>query len=362
MTKVTSHIIARSDDAVGHLTLDRPEALNALRIDMLDDIAAVLDAWRVDPTVRVLLLDGAGERGFCAGGDVRALHATILAGRHHEARAYFRREYAVDAAVAESPVPVVAVMDGVTMGGGLGLAGHATVRVVTERSRVAMPETRIGFTPDVGGSWLLARAPGRLGEHLALAAVTMDGADAIHAGLADHYVPTERLGLLHDDLVALATAGVDPLDAQAVHAVALRHATVPPPSALAARQERVDRCYDAPTVPAVVERLRAEAAAGDEAAGAEADALETLSPTAVTVALAAVRSARALPDLRSALAQEYGLVAWFVDTRPDLVEGIRAQLVDKDRTPAWSPPTLADVDPGLGAHALAYVPAEPLWG
>ncbi|WP_435738253.1 enoyl-CoA hydratase/isomerase family protein [Cellulosimicrobium sp. PMB13] len=359
---MTSQIIARADDAVGHLTLDRPRALNALGYDMLGEIADVLDAWRDDPTVRVLLLDGAGDRGFCAGGDIRELHASIVAGRAVDARRYFRREYAVDAALAESPVPVVAIMDGVTMGGGVGLAGHATVRVVTERSRIAMPETRIGFTPDVGGSWLLARAPGRLGEHLALGAVTMDGADAIHAGFADHYVPTERLVLLHEDLVALATAGVDPLDAQAVHAVALRHAVVPPPSALAARQERVDRCYDEATVPRIVAALRAEADAGDEAAAAEADELESLSPTAVTVALAAVRSARGLTDLRSALEQEYGLVAWFVDTQPDLVEGIRAQVVDKDRNPSWSPGSLADVDPGLGDVALAYRPAEPLWG
>jgi enoyl-CoA hydratase len=359
---VTSQIIARADDAVGHLTLDRPGALNALGYDMLGEIADVLDAWRDDPTVRVVLLDGAGDRGFCAGGDVRELHALVAAGRQADARRYFRREYAVDAAVAESPVPVVAVMDGITMGGGVGLGAHAAVRVVTERSRVAMPETRIGFTPDVGGSWLLARAPGRLGEHLALAAVTMDGADAIHAGLADHLVPTERLPLLHQDLVALAAAGVDPLDADTVHEVARRYAVEPATSSLLARQARVDRCYAAGTVPEIVERLRDAARAGDDAAGAEADELETLSPTALTVALAAIRSARTLPDLRAGLAQEYGLVSWFVDTRPDLVEGIRAQVVDKDRAPRWDPPSLADVDPGLGAVALAYAPAEPLWG
>ncbi|OLT50915.1 enoyl-CoA hydratase/isomerase family protein [Cellulosimicrobium sp. CUA-896] len=359
---MTSQIIARSDDAVGHLTLDRPRALNALGYDMLGEIADVLRAWHDDPTVRVVLLDGAGERGFCAGGDIRELHASIVAGRHADARRYFRREYAVDAAIAESPVPVVAVMDGITMGGGVGLGAHAAVRVVTERSRVAMPETRIGFTPDVGGSWLLARAPGRLGEHLALGAVTMDAADAIHAGLADHLVPTERLRLLHQDLVDLAAAGVDPLDADTVHEVARMHAVEPPTSGLLARQARVDRCYAGDTVPEIVARLREAARSGDAAAGAEADELETLSPTALTVTLAAVRRARGLPDLRAGLTQEYGLVSWFVDTQPDLVEGIRAQVVDKDRAPAWDPPRLADVDPELGARALGYVPGEPLWG
>src|SRR6478735_5514202 len=182
VTRMTSEILARVDDGVGHLTLDRPRALNALGYSMLGEIADVLEEWRVDPTVRLVLLDGAGDRGLCAGGDIRELHASVVAGRQADARRYFRREYAVDAALAELPVPVVTIMDGITMGGGVGLAAHAPVRVVTERSRVAMPETRIGFTPDVGGSWLLARAPGRLGEHLALGAVTMDGADAIHAG------------------------------------------------------------------------------------------------------------------------------------------------------------------------------------
>lgn len=358
---MTSEILARVDDGVGHLTLDRPRALNALGYSMLGEIADVLDEWRVDPTVRLVLLDGAGDRGLCAGGDIRELHESVVAGRQADARRYFRREYAVDAALAELPVPVVTIMDGITMGGGVGLAAHAPVRVVTERSRVAMPETRIGFTPDVGGSWLLARAPGRLGEMLALGAVTMDAADAIHAGLADHYVPSERLPVLGADLAALASAGVDPLDVEAVRDVVRRHALPAPVSGLVARRAAIDAAYAADTVPEIVARLRAAAADGDERAGAEADELERLSPTAVTVALAAVRSARGLPDLRAALTQEYGLVCWFVDTQPDLVEGIRAQVVDKDRDPSWRPATLAEVDPALGAEALAYVPAEALW-
>ncbi|MBN0039181.1 enoyl-CoA hydratase/isomerase family protein [Cellulosimicrobium cellulans] len=359
--RMTSEILARVDDGVGHLTLDRPRALNALGYAMLGEIADVLEEWRVDPTVRVVLLDGAGDRGLCAGGDVRELRASILAGRQADARRYFRREYAVDAALAELPVPVVTIMDGITMGGGVGLGAHAPVRVVTERSRVAMPETRIGFTPDVGGSWLLARAPGRLGEMLALGAVTMDAGDAIFAGLADHYVPSERLSVLAADLAALATAGVDPLDVEDVREVVRRHALPAPVSRLVARQAVVDAAYAADTVPEIVARLRAAARDGDGQAGAEADELERLSPTAVTVALAAVRSARGLPDLRAALVQEYGLVSWFVDTQPDLVEGVRAQVVDKDRNPSWRPATLAEVDPGIGAEALAYVPAEALW-
>ena len=358
---MTSEILARVDDGVGHLTLDRPRALNALGYSMLGEIADVLDEWRVDPTVRLVLLDGAGARGLCAGGDIRELHASVVAGRQADARRYFRREYAVDAALAELPVPVVTIMDGITMGGGVGVAAHAPVRVVTERSRVAMPETRIGFTPDVGGSWLLARAPGRLGEMLALGAVTMDAADAIHAGFADHYVPSERLPVLGADLAALASAGVDPLDVEAVRDVARRHALPAPVSGLVARRAAIDAAYAADTVPEIVARLRAAAADGDERAGAEADELARLSPTAVAVALGAVGRARGVRALGAALAQEYGLVCWFVDTQPDLVEGIRAQVVDKDRDPSWRPATLAEVDPALGAEALAYVPAEALW-
>ncbi len=359
MTRVTSEILARVDDGVGHLTLDRPRALNALGYAMLGEIADVLEEWRADPAVRVVLLDGAGERGLCAGGDVRELHASVVAGRQADARRYFRREYAVDAALAELPVPVVTVMDGITMGGGVGLGAHAPVRVVTERSRVAMPETRIGFTPDVGGSWLLARAPGRLGEMLALGAVTLDAADAIHAGLADHLVPSTRLPELLPLLAGAAASG--PLSPGDVHALVRTLAEEAPPSGLAARRAQIDDAYAAGSVPEVVQRLRAAARDGDVRAGVEADELERLSPTALTVTLAAVRSARTLSDLRSALAQEYGLVAWFVDTQPDLVEGVRAQVIDKDRDPAWRPATLAEVDPGLGATALAYAPAEALW-
>lgn len=356
---MTSEIIARVDDGVGHLTLDRPRALNALGYAMLGEIADVLEEWRADPTVRVVLLDGAGDRGLCAGGDIRALHALVVAGRQADARRYFRREYAVDAALAELPVPVVAVMDGITMGGGVGLSAHAAVRVVTERSRVAMPETRIGFTPDVGGSWLLARTPGHMGEMLALGAVTLDAADAIHVGLADHHVPSDRLPELLPLLAEAAAAG--PLAPDDVHALVRTLAEEAPSSGLAARRERIDAAYSAGTATEIVERLRAAARAGDERAEAEADELERLSPTAVIVALAAVRSARRLPDLRSALEQEYGVVAWFVDTRPDLVEGIRAQVIDKDRDPAWRPANLSEVDPDLGATALAYVLAEALW-
>lgn len=341
----------RADSSVGHLTLDRPEAINALDLAMIREIDAALDRWERDPDIQVVLLDGAGDRGFCAGGDVRGLHAQIVSGRADETATFFRAEYALNARLAEYPKPIVAIADGVTMGGGIGLAGHAAVRVVTERSRLAMPETRIGFTPDVGGSWLLGRAPGRTGEYLALTGATMDAADAIYAGFADHLVPSERLGDLHDALVTRA-------DPHTPTELVLLFDETAPPSTLEAARPWIDAAFSADTVPEIIDRLRARP---EREAQDTAETLSVLTPTGLAVTLAAVRSARGLPGLRAALAQEYGLVMWFATSQPDLVEGIRAQLIDKDRSPAWHPATLADLPADLGARALAYRPDVALW-
>lgn len=342
------HVRTVVDGHAGRITLDRPRAINAVDLGMLQSIADALDEWEHDPAVAVVVLDGAGERGFCAGGDVRTLYDQVVVGRADETATFFRVEYAVDARIAEYAKPVVALADGITMGGGIGLAGHARLRVVTERSRLAMPETRIGFTPDVGGTWLLSRAPGRLGEYLALTGTAMDAADAIFAGLADHLVPSERLAEL------TAALAVEPDPAAAVEWMAVP----PPPSALAAQQPWIDDAFSADTVAEIVERLRARP---EDAASAAARVLEELSPTALAVTLAAVRRARTRPDLRAVLAQEYGLVMWFATTQPDLAEGIRAQLVDKDRSPRWQPAGIADVTPETVASALAYRPDPALW-
>lgn len=344
-------VVVRASSGVGHLRLNRPRAINALDLGMIGLLADALDAWEHDADVQIVLLDGAGERGLCAGGDVRGLHAQIVDGRAADTALFFRAEYALNARIAEYSKPVVVIADGVTMGGGIGLAGHAAVRVVTERSRLAMPETRIGLTPDVGGSWLLARSPGRVGEYLALTGATMDAADAIYAGFADAMVPSEHLRDLRDAFLTRA-------DPATPAEVVLLFDETPGPSALAASRAWIDDAFAADTVAEIITRLRARP---EVEASAAADALAQLSPTALTVTLAAVRSARALPDLRSALAQEYGLVLWFAHTQPDLVEGIRAQLVDKDRDPHWQPADLAAVPSGLGAQALAWAPPAPLW-
>lgn len=365
-------VLARSRGGLGHLTLNRPEALNALDLGMIRALAAALEAWRDDPDMQIVLLDGAGERGLCAGGDVRGLYDQIVAGDAEGTGVFFREEYALNALISEYPKPVVAIADGITMGGGIGLAGHAAVRVVTERSRLAMPETRIGFTPDVGGTWLLAHAPGRIGEYLGLTGESMDAADAIYAGFADHLVPTAHLAALDDALEtradpphALSTDRSRDLRSLGARGptgpaeLVLLFDETPGPSRLEGARAWIDDAFAGETVADIVARLRARP---EPEASRTADVLETLSPTAMAVTLGAIRAARTLPDLRTALAQEYGLVLWFATSCPDLVEGIRAQLVDKDRTPRWQPAAIAALPPDLAAAALASVPTVALWG
>jgi enoyl-CoA hydratase len=214
-------------------------------------------------------------------------------------------------------------MDGLVMGGGIGLSAHASIRLVTERSRLAMPEVGIGFHPDVGGSWLLAHAPGQVGIHLALTGSAIGAADGIYAGLADHYVPADRLPAL-----ATALAVEDATETAATYAVE------PPPGDLAAAREWIDDCYAADTVPEILDRLSAHPAAGAQAAAKE---IATKSPTALAVTLRSVRTAARLPSLEAALEQEYRLSAAMLPL-PDFAEGVRAQIIDKDRNPTWQPP------------------------
>ena len=213
-------VLVRDYGGLGHLTLNRPRAINALDLDMIRDLAAALDGWEHDTDVEVVLLDGAGDRGLCAGGDVRGLAERVMEGRADDTAVFFREEYALNARIAEYPKHIVAIADGITMGGGIGLAGHAAIRIVTERSKLAMPETRIGFTPDVGGTRLLAHAPGRLGEYLGLTGAVMDASDAIYTGFADHFVPAERLEALRDALETRA----DPVEPDRARAAVRRDA------------------------------------------------------------------------------------------------------------------------------------------
>jgi enoyl-CoA hydratase len=319
-------VVVRVEGRAGHITLNRPEALNALTLDMVRLIDAALDRFQGDPAVTTVVIDGAGDRALCAGGDIVSIYEAARSG-DPSPRTFWAEEYRLNARIARFPKPVVAVMDGIVMGGGVGLSAHASHRVVTERSAVAMPEVGIGFAPDVGGTWLLARAPGEVGTHLALTAGRVGAADAIFCGLADHHVPSAAL----DELVR----GLRWDDADTVIGGL---ASEPAAGRLAAGRSWIDQAYGADTVTAVVERLRA----GGPDAVAAADRIEANSPTAVKVALRALRTARTLASLEAALEMEHRISSTFLDTA-DFVEGVRAAVIDKDRTPKWDPAALADV-------------------
>ncbi|WP_371478557.1 enoyl-CoA hydratase/isomerase family protein [Kitasatospora sp. NBC_00315] len=324
---MTPEVQLRRDGRAGHIVLDRPRALNALTHGMITAVREALDAWAADDTVATVVLTGAGGRGLCAGADIRAIHDDARSGGAG-ARAFFRDEYRLNALIARYPKPYVAVMDGITMGGGVGLSAHGGVRVVTERSAVAMPETRIGLVPDVGGSLLLARAPGELGTHLGLTAASMDAGDALLCGFADHFVPAGRLAGFTGALAVL-----DPAEAVG------GFAEPAPPAALAAQRGWIDACYAADTVEEILDRLLD---CGVPEAKEAAEQITAKSPTAVKVTLAALRRARLLGSLEAVLGQEYRVSCAALDSH-DLVEGIRAQVVDKDRDPHWAPATLAEV-------------------
>ncbi|WP_445517021.1 enoyl-CoA hydratase/isomerase family protein [Streptomyces sp. NEAU-174] len=321
-------VLTRVEGRAGHLTLNRPRALNSLTHPMVTRIAEALTAWERDPAVETVVIDGAGERGLCAGGDIRLIHQDVTSGGGAASRAFWRDEYRLNVRIARYPKTYVALMDGIVMGGGVGVSAHGGVRIVTERSRVAMPETTIGFVPDVGGTHLLARAPGELGTHLALTGASVGAADALRCGLADHVVPSERLPALTRDLAAEPVADVLP-----------RYAVEAPAGTLDDRREWIDHCYAAETVEEIVDRLMA---VGEPAAKETAETLLAKSPTALKVTLAAVRGARALGSLERVMEQEYRVSCASL-SRPDLIEGIRAQVIDKDRRPRWTPAALAEV-------------------
>lgn len=321
------------------VTLNRPEAINALNHEMVIALQHQLDDWRDNEAVRAVVLMGAGDRGLCAGGDIVSIYNDAKGGGEASVD-FWRDEYVLDATIARYPKPFVAIMDGIVLGGGIGLAAHARHRIVTETSSVGMPETTIGFVPDVGGTFLLARAPGELGTHLALTAGSVSGTDAIAIGFADSFVPRDRLPAL---LNALET---DP-PAEAIASLAV----APPASELLAERAWVDAAYSSDDVATILERLDA---AGTEPAAKAAATIRRKSPTALKVTLAALRRARELPDLESVLDQEFRVsvrsLGWH-----DLAEGIRAQVVDKDRNPAWDPATVDAVDPAIVRAAF-----EPL--
>ena len=327
MLNLEPSVIATHDGRLGRIVLNRPKALNALDPQMIRLIDTALATWRDDPTVHAVVIEGAGGRAFCAGGDIRAVRAHALAGETEAVEAFFAAEYALNAVIAAYPKPYVALVDGICMGGGIGVSVHGRYRVATEAAQFAMPETAIAFFPDVGASHFLPRLPGRLGLYLGLTGARMNGADAVHAGLATHFVRRERLPALSR---ALAEDGV---------AVLAELAEPLPPFSLAPHRAAIDRCFAAPGPAAIRAALAAE---GTDFAAETLATLDRMSPSSLAWSFAIVRHG-ADRTLAQCLAAELALTG-HVTRHPDFAEGVRAMVVDKDRTPRWSPAELAAVD------------------
>jgi enoyl-CoA hydratase len=341
-------VIVREFGALRRITLNRPKALNAITLDMAVTMTAFMQAWADDPAVGAILLDGAGERAFCAGGDIRALYDAARSDDPLPAR-FWATEYHLNVSIARYPKPVIAAMDGLVMGGGVGLSAHAAHRVVTERSSVAMPEVGIGFFPDVGASFVLARSPGAVGTHLALTGDRMGAADAIYSGLADVHIAAAKL-------VELPSALADCRTAQDVRARLEDMSGSPPPGRLAAAREWIDRCYGANEVQEIVDRLRECDA---DAVRAALDVLGKASPTSLKITLRNIRAALSFARVEQCFQQDYRIALACIAGH-DFIEGIRAAIVDKDSNPAWRPDTLAGVTPDIVERHFGSVGALEL--
>ena len=322
-------VLTRRDGRVGRIVLNRPRSLNALDLAMIRAIKGVLDEWRECPEIHTVVIEGGGGRAFCAGGDIRAIRQHAIEGNHAAIESFFAEEYALNRAIAEYPKPYIALIDGTCLGGGIGVSVHGSVRVATENALLAMPETAIGFFPDIGASFFLPRLPGALGLYLGLTGRRLAGGDAVHAGLATHFVPKGRLSTLSE---ALARDGVAALAA---------YAEPPPAFSLAPQRAAIDHCFGADSVGGILRSLAAE----PETWGVETLAtVRSMSPSAVLWSFELIRGG-AHRDLAACLAVELGLTR-HATRHPDFLEGVRAMVVDKDRTPRWSPSSLEAVDAG----------------
>lgn len=315
----------RKDRRAGRITFTRPHALNALSHDMALAIAKALRLWHDDPEIALVIIDAEGERAFCAGGDIAAVYQAGRTGNHTLGEAFFADEYRLNALLADYPKPVLAFMQGFVMGGGVGVGGHVAHRVVGDTTQIAMPETGIGLIPDVGGSWLLARAPGRIGEYLGLTGARMGAGDAIHAGFADVYIPEAEW----PDLIERMAGSGD---------ASLLKGHPAPHSALA---DRDLSAFGARTVGDILTALET---------AAETETLKILrrnSPLSMAAALSIIRAARSDERMQDSLSREYRFTAR-ASAQSDFLEGVRAQIIDKDRKPAWQ----ADASP---AHVEAML-------
>jgi enoyl-CoA hydratase len=345
----TSEVILEQRGSLGLITLNKPQALNALSLAMIDAMEPQLHAWAADDAISAVVIQGAGDRAFCAGGDIRDLYdkrGTDFG------PAYYRAEYTQNVTIFNYPKPYIALMDGVVMGGGVGVAIHGSHRVVTERTMFAMPETGIGLFPDIGASWFLPRCPGELGMYLGLTGYRMRAADCLYAGIGDVYIPSENLEAVLD---ALANTGPD---RDVISAVLSQYSAEPGPNKLSEHLPAINRCFSATTVEAILARLAAE---GSAWANETAEIIDTKSPTSLKVTFRQLRTGPTLTRFEDVMAMEYR-IADRCFRGHDLFEGIRAVVIDKDGAPNWQPSDLAGVGETDIDEYFAPVAGEPDFG
>ncbi len=328
---MTDAVLLQQLGSCGLITLNRPEALNALTLDMVRALDPQLRAWAQDPSITHVVIEGAGEKGFCAGGDIRALHDWGRAGAA-EATGFYREEYVVNHLIKHFPKPYIALMDGVTMGGGVGVSVHGMFRIVTDRTVFAMPETGIGLLPDVGGTYFLPRLPGELGTYLALTGNRFKAADCLYAGVGTHYVALESFEGLRDALLACdhPEAVLAALEDASAHCAAS--------APIKARQEQIDTLFAGDRVTDIIARLVADE---DPWAQDLAKLIEAKSPTSCAVALHQMR-AGAQASFDACMKMEMRAVSRIM-AQHDFYEGVRAVIIDKDQSPKWSPAMHGDI-------------------
>jgi enoyl-CoA hydratase len=356
MTDRAPTVLTACEGKLGLLTLNRPEALHALNLDMVTRLTDALLSWRGNRAVSAVLLDHAPDtRGFCAGGDIRML-AESGAGDSVEARAFFHAEYRLNHLIHTYPKPIVALIDGVTMGGGVGLSVHSPIRIATERTVFAMPETGIGLFPDVGGGWFLPRLPNQIGVWLALTGARLKAADCLVAGVATHFIPTELVGAARAQIAGAAqtadaaraiASGLDALDEPAGAARELTDAN----------RKRIAHCFAFDSVEEIVAALESD---GSDWAKSQIAIMALKSPQTLKVALRQIREGGRMASFAEVMAMEYRIGARVV-CRPDFLEGVRAVIVDKDNAPQWNPASLAGVDRVLLDAIFAPLPDDEEW-
>jgi enoyl-CoA hydratase len=344
-------LLVRREGMAGIIRLNRPKALNAMTLEMSLGIDSALDQFEADPAVSVVVLEGAGERGLCAGGDIRGLWESSKVGGDL-GKVFWRQEYIMNARIAKSPKPYVAFMDGLVMGGGVGLSAHSSHRVVTERTKLAMPEVGLGFFPDVGGTWLLSHSPGEIGTYFGLSGQTMNGPDAIHARFADAVVPSAKWPALREALTKVRAGATS----SEVKALIDGFATGETAGPVAANQPKIDRWFGHDRMQDIVAALQGD---GSELAQATLKTLNEKSPRGMVVTLKLLRLARTAKSLEECLVREYR-AALQVFASDDFREGVRAAVIDKDRNPKWSPPRIEDVTAEMIAPYFAEIGADEL--